>query len=241
MTRIRLRTGPVALFGAMLLVALIVFLPLRLVLGAMSVDALGLSSRRVAGTVWGGSLREAQIGALALGDLSARLSPWSLFVGRARVEVAGPGTLAGRGLTGALTVARHAFGVDNLTAGLAAGALFQPVPVTALDLDGVTVRFADGACETAEGRVRATLGAGPAGLPLPPQMAGAIRCDRGALLVPLTGQAGAESVILRVEGDGRYRAELTLPAPDPAAAERLAAIGFTEAGGGWRLAAEGRF
>jgi general secretion pathway protein N len=241
MTRIRLRTGPAALFGAMLLVALIVFLPLRLALGAVGVEQLGLSARRAGGTVWGGSLTEARVGALALGDLRAHLSPWPLFVGRARIELEGPGTLADRAVRGAVTVARHAFGVDDLTAGLAAGTIFQPVPVTAIDLDGVSVRFVDGECRTAEGRVRATLGPAPAGVALPPQVAGAIRCDGGALLVPLTGQAGAESVTLRVEGNGRYRAELTLPADDPAAATRLAEFGFVQAGSGWRLAAEGRF
>jgi len=240
-TRLRSRTGPAALFGALLLLALFAFLPLRLVLGLVGVDELGLSARRAGGTVWSGTLTEARVGALALGDLDAHLSPWSLLLGRARIEVRGPGTLPGRGLRGAVTVARHGFGVDDLGAALAAGPLFQPVPVTALDFEGVSVAFDDGQCRSADGRVRATLGPGPAGLALPPQVAGAIRCEAGALLVPLTGQAGAEAVTLRVEGDGRYRAELTLPAGDPGAAERLAALGFVQGPGGWRLAAEGRF
>jgi len=239
--RLRLRTGPAALFGAMLLVALIVFLPLRLVLGMVGVDDLGLSARRAGGTIWGGSLAEARVGALALGDLEARLSPGALLVGQVRIAIEGAGTVPGRGIAGAVTMTRHGFGVDELSAALAAGPLFQPVPVTTLDFDQVSIAFADGECRRAEGRVRATLGPGPAGLALPPQVAGAIRCDAGALLVPLTGQAGAEAVTLRIGGDGRYRAELTLPAGDPAVAERLAALGFVQGPGGWRLAAEGRF
>lgn len=235
-----MRTGPTALFGAMLLIALVVFLPLRLVLGLTGIDELGLSARRAGGTVWGGSLTEARVGALALGDLRAHLSPWALLTGGARVEIEGPGTLSGRGIGGAVTVARHRFGVDDLSAALAAGPLFQPVPVTVLDLDQVSIDFVDGECRQAEGRVRATLGPGPAGLALPPQVSGAIRCDAGGLLVPLTGQAGTEAVSLRIAGDGRYRAELTLPAGDPAAAARLAALGFVQTAGGWRLAAEGR-
>jgi len=131
--------------------------------------------------------------------------------------------------------------VDGLSAGLAAGSLFQPLPVTALDLDAVSVRFDDGACREATGRVRATLGAGPAGVTLPPEVAGAVRCEGAALLVPLTGQAGADGVTLRIEGDGRYRAEFVLGAGDPAMAERLARLGFVAAGNGYRLVAEGRF
>ena len=45
MRRVRLRTGPSALFGAMLLVALIVFLPMRAALGWFGVGD-GLSSAR---------------------------------------------------------------------------------------------------------------------------------------------------------------------------------------------------
>lgn len=242
MTRFRLRTGPAALFGAMLLVILLALLPLRLVLGAAGVDAMGLSARAVTGSIWSGTLREARIGRLPLGDLDASVSPLALLLGRARVTLDGEGTQPGRALHGVVTMARHRIAVSDLTAGLAAGTVFQPLPVTAIDLDEVTVRFEDGRCAEAAGRIRATLGAGPAGIALPPQIAGPVRCDAGALVLPLEGQAGAESVMLRIEGDGRYRAAFTLPAPDPAAGERLAALGFVGgAGGRWTLIAEGRF
>ncbi|HEX8555074.1 MAG TPA: type II secretion system protein N [Sphingomonas sp.] len=241
MRRLRLTTGPWALFGAFLLAALLLFLPMRLVLGAVGVDDLGLSARRVGGSIWSGSLSEARVGALPLGDLRAHLSPWPLFLGRARIELDGAGTLPGRALRGAVTMTRHGVAIDELTAGLAAGILFQPLPVSAIDLDGVSVRFADGACVEATGRVRATLGPGPAGLPLPPSLAGSIRCEGTSLLIPLTGQAGAEGITLRVEADGRYRAEFALPVADPALGQRLGTLGFIDTNGAWRLTAEGRF
>ena len=239
MRRLRLSTGPAALFGAFLLAALLALLPLRLVLGVADAGAAGLSARRVDGSIWAGSLSEARLGGLALGDLDARVSPWRLLLGQLSVALDGNGTA--RPLHGRVTMRRHGFGVEELTAGLAAGSLFQPLPVTGLDLDAVSVRFEDGACREAEGRVRATLGPGPAGIALPPEIAGAVRCEGGALLVPLAGQAGAESVTLRVEGDGRYRAEFTLPAADPATVEQLTRLGFQPAGNGYRLVAEGRF
>ena len=62
MRRIRLTTGPAALFGAMLLVALIVFLPMRLVLGWVGLGDEGLVARAVTGTIWGAALNEARFG-----------------------------------------------------------------------------------------------------------------------------------------------------------------------------------
>ena len=44
----------------------------------------------------------------------------------------------------------------------------------------------------------------------------------------------------RVQGDGRYRADLSTTPADPAAAARLAAVGFRQNGQGMRLTVEGR-
>lgn len=240
MRRIALRTRPAALIGAMLLVALAVFLPMRLALGWFGLGEQGLVARRVSGSVWGSTLTEARFGDLALGDLSARLSPLPLLLGRARVLLAGPDQ-APAPLRAALTVSRHLIGVDDAGGSLPTGAVFAPLPVTNLDLEDVTVRFRDGRCEAAEGRVRATLGGDAAGLPLPASLSGAVRCDGGALLLPLASQAGTEAVALRVEGDGRYRADLTVRSGDPLLAPRLAASGFAPTTDGYRLSIEGRF
>jgi general secretion pathway protein N len=240
MRRIRLRTAPAALFGAMMLVALIVFLPMRAALGWAGVGDEGLVSRNVSGTIWGATLRDARFGDLALGNLHARLSPWPLFVGRAKIVLAGPESAA-RPLRGSASFSRHAVGVDDLTASVATGGVFAPVPVSLLDLDAVSVRFRDGQCESAEGRVRATLTGDVGGVVLPQTVAGNARCDGASLLLPLTSQAGTEGIALRVDASGRYRAELSLRPSDPLAAEKLAAAGFVAAAGGYRLSIEGRF
>ena len=236
--RLRLATGRTALFGAMLVVCLLALLPLRLVLGMVGLGEQGLTARRVGGTLWGGRLVEARFGEVALGDVGARLGFWPLLVGRARLELDGAGA---RPLHGAVTVGRHAFGVDDMTASLATGQLFAPLPVTALDLDDASVRFRDGQCEQAEGRVRATLAGEAAGVPLPPVLSGPARCEAGALLLPLTSTAGTETATLRVFGDGRYRAEFALRASDPAVAVKLERAGFIGGAQGYRLAVEGRF
>lgn len=236
--KIRLATGRSALFGAMLAIALLVFVPLRLVLGTFGLGDQGLTARRVTGTVWGGRLVEARFGEVALGDTAARLAFWPLFLGRARVELDGEGV---RPLRGAITATRHGFGIDDMTASLATGQLFAPLPVTALDLEDASIRFRDGQCELAEGRVRATLAGEAAGVPLPATLSGPARCEAGALLLPLTSQAGSETATLRVFGDGRYRAEFALPSPDPTIAVRLERAGFISGPQGYRLAVEGRF
>ncbi|WP_440979448.1 type II secretion system protein N [Sphingomonas pseudosanguinis] len=239
--RLRMTTRPSVLFAAMLVVALIVFLPMRLALGATGLAAQGLSARRVGGTIWGGSMLEARFGEVALGDLRVSLSPLALLVGRARLAFEGAGA-DGRPIMGAATISRHAMGIDGVTANLPAAALFAPLPVTMLSLEDVTVRFRDGVCEEAGGRVRATVTGEAGGLPLPPTMMGNARCEAGALLLPMTGQGGTEAVNLRIRPDGRYTADLVLTPGDPAAAAKLEQLGFVAgSGGGYRLSAQGRF
>ena len=241
--RIGLRTRPGVLFAALSAAALLAFLPLRLVLGWAGIGDEGLTARRVDGSIWAGRLVEARIGDAALGDLDAHLSPLPLLLGRARLALDSRVDEPGRTVHGAVSTSRHAFGLDGMTADVAVGRLFAPLPVATLALDAVTIAFRDEACDHAEGRVRATLastGAAFGGLPLPGSLAGTVRCDGPALLVPLVSTGGGEAVTLRITSDGRYHADFTLQPPDPAAAQRLGAAGFVEGPGGWRLSVEGR-
>ncbi|KQU62272.1 type II secretion system protein N [Sphingomonas sp. Leaf339] len=239
MRRIRLSTAPAVLFGAMLLICVIVFLPMRLVLGWAGAGEQGLLARSVTGTIWGSTLREARFGDLAMGDLSARLSPLPLLAGRATMMLTGPGGTGAPPLSGNAFVSRHGYGIGSMTARIATGRAFQPLPVTSLDLDEVTVRFEDDRCVAAEGRVRAALTGDVAGIGVPPSVAGVARCDAGALVLPLSSQAGTESVTLRIGGDGRYRADLSIRPSDPVAATRLEAVGFVRGSDGYALSVEG--
>lgn len=237
MRRLRLTTGPAALFGALTVVALLAMLPMRIVLGAAGLGERGVSARSVTGSVWDGQIVDARFGELALGTLDASLSPFALLLGRARIHVSDDvGTLRG-----AVTLSRHSRGIDRLTATLPTGNAFAPLPVTALTLDDVTIRFADDACQQAEGRVRARLVGEAAGIALPTELSGVARCDGTALLLPLASQSGAEAIELRLTGDGRYTAALRLSPADDAAAQRLAATGFVAGPGGYRLSVQGRF
>lgn len=234
--RIRLATGRRAMFLAMFAIAVIALLPMRLALGWAGLDAQGFTAREVRGSLWSGRLVEARFGDIALGDLKAGVSPLALLIGRARIALSG----AGEGLSGVVEIGRSRAAILNATGPLSPGSAFAPLPVTALNLDDVSVRFVDGACEGADGRVRASLSGSWQGQALPGALSGTARCDAGALLLPLSSGAG-EGVALRLWPDGRYRAELTLVPTDPLVAGRLDAGGFVANGAARTLAVEGRF
>ena len=238
---IPLRTRPIALFGGMLLVALIALMPLRVALGLAGAGNEGLSAREVVGPMWFGGLGEAHYGDVAIGDVNAGVSPLQLLVGRARVDLWGREKTANEGLRGALGFSRSTSGVDDVTATLPTGETFAPLPVTALALDNVSVRFRDGVCESGSGRVTATIAGTIPQLNLPPTLSGIAKCEAGALLLPLASQAGTESVTLRLKSDGRYTATLLARPSDPSVAPQLTAAGFRPVGGGYQLAVEGSF
>lgn len=238
--RIRLTTNRRTLFLAMFVVAMLALLPLRLALGWAGLDDQGFAAREVRGSVWSGRLSEARFGDLALGDLDARVSPLALLIGRARVALESRNGGA-QALSGTVELSRNRAGVIGATGPIEPGAAFAPLPVTALNMDEVSARFVDGACEAAEGRVRAEIAGTFLGATLPGAVSGTARCDGGALLLPLVSLAGTEGAALRLWADGRYRAELTLVPSDPAVATRLDTAGFVANGAARMLAIEGRF
>jgi len=201
--RLRIPTRRTVLFAALFALALLIFLPLRLVLGWAGA---GLTAREVSGSAWAGSLKEARAGPAVLGDLDARLAPVPLLLGRARLEVERPSAAPDR-LVAAFDLSRNRRSAESVTGTVPVESRFGPLPIASFDLTDVTVRFRDGQCDRAEGLVRANLSGEVAGVALPASLSGAARCDRGALLLPLSG--GAEGLTLRIFGDGRYEAQLS--------------------------------
>lgn len=239
--RIRLTTGRRALFLGMFAIAALVFLPMRLALGWAGLDDQGFTAREVTGSLWSGRLSEARFGELALGDLDAAVSPFALLIARARIALEREAPVEAQRLTGTVEIGRRRAAVLGATGPIEPGNAFFPLPVSALNLTEASVRFVDGACEAAEGRITATMAGSFLGATLPGALSGAPRCDAGALLLPLNGVAGSEGVALRLWADGRYRAELTLVPTDPTVTSRLDAAGFTANGSARTFSVEGRF
>jgi general secretion pathway protein N len=237
--RIRLNMKRTVLFTALLAFALVALLPLRIVAGWYALEGRGLAAREANGSLWLGALKEAQFGALPLGDLQARLNVLPLFLGRARLSLSRdqPDDRFG----GAVTVSRHDFGVDDVTGRLRTGAIFAPIPIAMLDLADVSAHFDGGQCSSAEGEVRAVFAGHMAGLMLPSGLRGSVRCSEGALLLPLVSQSGMEQVNLRFMADGRWRIDLAVRSFDPATATSLTAAGFMPSGGTLVRRVEGSF
>ena len=228
---------PVVLVAAFA-VALVALLPMRLALDAFGFASRGLSARAVTGSLWLGALQEAQVGPVPLGDLRARLNFWPLFLGRARLSLAGAdeGTFEG-----ALTVTRHSFGFDDVSARLRVGALLSPLAVSTIDFDDVSGGFASGRCTRGEGRVRAAIGGEIAGMRLASGLSGEVRCAGEALLLPLASQSGTERLDIRLLPDGRYQVRLLVRTTDEAVRGRLLAAGFRATPQGSVMRVDGAF
>ena len=196
--RIRLPMRRVVLFVILFALAALLLLPLRLVIAGS-----GLVAREASGSVWSGSLKEARIGPAVLGDLDARVAPLPLLTGRMRIDLARPSAAPDR-LSGALVLSRNRRAIESATGVVPIEASLGALPVTSLDLTDVTVRFRDGACDRAEGVVRANLSSGAAGSNLPASLSGALRCDSGAALLPFVVGGTGGRFELRIFGDGRW-------------------------------------
>lgn len=235
----RLPFGRGAFFVAAFAFALVALFPLGLAISWLGLDERGLAARTAEGSVWLGTLKEAQIGRAPIGDVSARLNSLPLLLGRARVGLARAD--AANPFSGAATMERHGFGFDDVTGQPRLGSLFAPLPITALDLEEVSAGFASGLCARAEGRVRATVTGQIGGMNLTSGLSGTPACAGDAVLIPLVSQSGMEQLNVRFFADGRYRVELAVRTTDAAVGQQLIGAGFTQGNGGFLRVVEGSF
>ena len=214
------RRNRIVLVGLLAVAALILTMPLSMALALFVPKGAGLTARSVSGTIWSGRLTEARIAGLALGDTTVGLRALPLLRGDAQLAFAAPQ------LKGVLRAAPVGYGIARTTGSLLTAGRLAPLPVAQIELEDANVRFGSGGCEHAEGRARIALPGDLGGLRLPGGLAGAIRCDGPALLLPLRGQSGLEHLDLRITANGRWRAELAIKPGDPALAVGLIAAGF---------------
>jgi general secretion pathway protein N len=227
------RTRAIILFAAVFAVALAILFPMALALRWAGADTAGLSARTVGGDVWTGRLSEARFGPVPLGNANVGLRPLPLLTGTAELG-ADTGAGFGRFVSGAGQA-----GMRNVTAKLPLAAALAPLPVETIELVETTIVFRGDACVEGEGRVRATFSDGLAGLSLAQGMSGTARCERGELVLPLVSQTGLEKLTVRLKGNGRWTAVLTVQGGGPALLAKLAAAGFTNAGGAMALRLSG--
>lgn len=207
------------LFAAMLIVALILFMPLRLALGAAG-DS--ISIRSAEGTLWGGRMVGVSLAGVPLGDLDARLSVLSLLLGKARIRV------DGAQLHGAITGGITGRGGDIESLALPLSRALGPVRLTMLELSDAHLRFRSGTCAEADGLATVQLESALGGQ----RLSGPLKCNKGALGVDLVSQPAMQRLSLRFPDSSHYEALITVRAADTDQATRLTAIGFRETSSG---------
>lgn len=201
-----------ALLG--LLVAVLAFLPLRLVLPDGPVSAQAME-----GTIWRGRLKGARIGPLALGDLNTRFNGTSVnFDDGARIS-------------GALDPFADGIALSELT-----GEIDSGIPLLGpLKLSNVALAMPASGCAGGSGRVTVGLSRAIPGIPAGQSLSGSPRCDKGDLLLALSSQAGLERVEIRLHPDFSHELALVIKPSDPAMVPILQLAGFSETPTGYRL------
>ena len=167
---------------------------------------MALTARAATGSIWRGALQEAQVGPVPLGDVTARLNVLPLFLGRARLSLAGAD--AETGLEGRGHLSRHSFGFDDVSGRLRTAPCSRRLP----SRRSISTRSAPASPAAAAPAPKAASGpASPgeiAGIRLASGLTGSARCAGDALLLPLVGQSGMERLNVRLFADGRYRLDL---------------------------------
>lgn len=225
-------------FVVVLAVALIALMPMRAAAGLIGLDRMGLAAGSVTGSVWKGRLQSASFRGAALGDVAAGVDPLALFTGTTRLHLdmaAGRAVLVKNGERAGVVDA-------DLRIPLSLFPTAVPLPGT-LTTDDLTAGFLGGRCVRAEGKVSADalqrtalLGEGGSAL------TGVPACDAGALVLPLRGRTQSANVelVLRIEGDGRYRMDTKVDTADPKLQSTLSLAGFVPAAGGRARTDQGR-
>ena len=236
MARLRLPARRRVLIALMLIFALLIFLPLRLALGAVGE---GFSARGAGGTIWSGRVEQARLGAIEVGTLDVSLNPLPLFLGRARFQFASlPG--ATPQLSGAVERSRHRLALIDVNGAVIGGGL-PGLAFEQLQFEQANLLISDGQCRSATGRVQLTPALAIPGLNLRNGLAGPLRCDGADVAVLLTGDSGMERLSLRIKGDGRYEARLGIATSDPLLRAALPLAGFQATAEGYATRIEGRF
>lgn len=221
--------------GLALIIAAMIFMPLRTIVGGADISA-----RRVDGIIWDGSIRDLRLGRLPIGDVNARLHFWPLWLGRAQISLSRGDAPFAPGISGSVTRRIGGFQIDGLKATLPVQTIFAPLPAENVELQDFSVRFIAGRCAEASGNIRLTLANTVSWLDLPNGLLAKPRCDRGQLLIPLLSQSAMERFDIRISGDGSYTATIFLEGDRPEQSSMLALAGFQPVANGYRLVRKGR-
>lgn len=215
----------IILLVALTIVLVIVLAPVTLLTDRLSNGA-AVRVAEANGTVWSGKVRLATVQGRGLGTFQVGLSPWALLTGETRIAVSDKASAR----TAVLRNGKDK-GVDKLTG----AAVLEVEGLTGrVELEKLAMLFRDGQCQRAEGQVRFR----PAADPLfgKTTFAGTPACIGGdwvTRLTPVNG-GGATAITLRVDGAGRFQAEIAMAIADPLLVQAALDQGFVKDAAGVR-------
>lgn len=219
----------------LLLTALLIFMPLRMIIAGDAVSA-----RRVDGIIWDGSIRDLRVGQIQVGDVNARVHFLPLLLGRAQIAVSRGDAPFAPGISGSVTRRIGGFELDDMTATLPVSTLFAPLPAENIELQDFSTRFIAGRCAEAGGNIRLTLSGTLPGIDVANGLLAKPRCEGGQLLIPFMSQSAMERVTIRIAGDGRFSANVFLEGDRVEQGALLTLAGFRSVAGGYRMVRKGR-
>ena len=227
--------------AAIFVIALIVAFPLRLALSLSDPGGRGITAREVAGSIWDGAIGDLRVGALPLGDVAANLRPLPLLIGRREVHVERFATAGSEPDFSANAAGGEGWlSLRDVQGQVPIGDAFGSIPATALGFDDFHAELNNGRCIGAGGQVSLILSPFSELMPGPVALSGTARCSKGALYVPMKGPTGLENLFLRLEPDGRWRADLVLGGLPVEVTAPLLEAGFTARPGGIGISASGK-
>ncbi|HUE78650.1 MAG TPA: type II secretion system protein N [Sphingomicrobium sp.] len=217
--------------------ALVALFPLRVALGLSDLERIGFTARQVAGTIWYGRVGELHLRSQPLGTFEVQLDPLALLIGR--ISMSFDRTDDPQGLLEGRLVAGLRRGVKDASGRIAAGAMFAPLPIEALEVDDLTVLFRNGRCVESSGRVTPVMAAPVPGVQFA-GLTGTMQCDGERARVEMQSASGAERVDFYVHSSGRYRGWLSVRSTAPEVGAALSVLGFRPSPQGMTLTVNGR-
>ena len=191
-----------------LLIGLVALLPARLLLPAPP-----LAATSVTGSIWQARLEGASLGAARLGSIGLAAQPAALLKGRLAWAVSGA-------VQGRLWRGPGGSGAETISATIAGGLMPGVASLTLVEAGAVL--DAQGRCQSASGQAQVQLSPALGGQST---LAGALRCEAGALALPLASPDGRARLELVASAQG-WQARLLLAGASPAETAALTAAGF---------------
>ena len=227
--------------AAIFLIALFAAFPLRLALCLADPGGRGITAREVEGTIWDGTIGDLRVGALPLGDVAANLRPLPLLIGRREVHVERLAALGSPAEFSANAAGGEGWlSLSEVQGQVPIGDALGSIPATALGFNDFHAELSDGRCVGAGGQVSLILAPFSELMPGAVALSGTARCSKDALYVPMTGPTGLEHLFLRLEPDGRWRADLVLTGLPVEVTAPLLEAGFAARSGGIGISANGK-